>query len=104
MKKKKQKELITEIMNGDAKDNLYELYKSTREIKLEQPEVYDNPMWMFQFDDDEPQVLAVSTGSKELTLKISNHEWSNIHFYGKDGKVFKIFAKQNEDDSGRLHD
>lgn len=65
--------------------------------KIKEAERYDNPMWLFQFDDDEPEVFGVSEGAKEITLVVKNSEYSNIVFTSKEGKKFKIFAAENKD-------
>jgi len=62
---------------------------------VKMPEVieFENPIWMFQFDDDEPILLATPIGeTKELILKIQGNDHSSIVFQNNNGKKFKIFA------------
>jgi hypothetical protein len=55
---------------------------------------FDSVEWVFQFDDDEPQVLATPiNGTKELTITIGNNTDSSVHFFGN-GKTFKIFTRE----------
>jgi hypothetical protein len=73
------KELLTEIMEADAKDGLYEQEKE----------------WVFQFDDDEPRVVPdVYYDAKKLFIEIENT--SNIVFTDGNGKNLKIFAREKQ--------
>jgi hypothetical protein len=55
---------------------------------------FDNVEWVFQFDDDEPQLLATPIGdTKEFTIILNNHQDANIHFFCNN-KTFKIFARE----------
>jgi hypothetical protein len=83
------KKLLTEIMEEDAKDGLYG--------KLIAPETFENVEWVFQFDDDEPILLAKPLeDTKEFVIRIGNNNQSNIWFYDGNGKKFKIFAREKQ--------
>lgn len=73
------KELLTEIMEADAKDGLYEQEKE----------------WVFQFDEDEPSIFPnVYYDAKKLFIEIENT--SNIVFTDGKGKSLKIFAREKQ--------
>jgi hypothetical protein len=83
------KKLLTEIMEEDAKDGLYG--------KLIGSETFENVEWVFQFDDDEPILLAKPLeDTKEFVIRIGNNNHSNIWFYDGNGKKFKIFAREKQ--------
>jgi hypothetical protein len=83
------KKLLTEIMEEDAKDGLYG--------KLIASETFENVEWVFQFDDDEPILLAKPLeDTKEFVIRIGNNNHSNIWFYDDNGKKFKIFAREKQ--------
>ena len=65
-------------------------------ISITPPNTFENAEWVFQFDDDEHRVIATATTSDptEITFTIKNNDQSNIHFYGRDGKRFKIFTRE----------
>ncbi len=82
------KKLLAEIMEEDAKDGLYETVG---------PITFENVEWMFQFDEDEPILLAKPLeDTKEFVLKIGNNNHSNIWFYDGKGKTLKIFAREKQ--------
>jgi hypothetical protein len=71
------------------------------ELKLTQYEKIQNCEWVFQFDDDEPQIFAWTgedTSENEdptVTLSIRNTKNSYISFKNKiSGKRFKLFARE----------
>ena len=60
---------------------------------------YEECEWCFQFDDGEPQIFAWTNEDMEgqepqIQFTITNTQNSNITFKHKDGKVFKIFARE----------
>ena len=60
--------------------------------------------WCFQFDNDEPQIIAVTPEGHEgqplsITVAINNTENSNVSFT-KDGKIFQLYSRPITD-SGR---
>lgn len=79
------------------------------EIRLEQKKL-ENCEWCFQFDDDEPQVFAW-TGDDEnndedpkVIFTITNMENSYITFTHKNGKNFKLFARELSDEGRRMRE
>jgi hypothetical protein len=83
------KELLTEIMEADAKDGLYG--------KIIASETFENVEWVFQFDEDEPNLLAtLLDDTKKLVIEINNTSTSNILFKDGNGKTFKIFAREKQ--------
>ena len=58
---------------------------------------FENPEWVFQFDEDEPISITSSLdGTKEFVIRIGNNNNSNIWFYDGNGKTFKIFAREKK--------
>ena len=60
---------------------------------------YEECEWCFQFDEDEPQVFAWTNEGMEneepqIQFTITNAEHANISFTHKNGKSFKIFARE----------
>jgi len=64
-------------------------------LRLNHIERFENPEWVFQFNDDEP-VKIPNVSAKELIIIIGNNSQSNICFYDGKGNKFKIFAKENK--------
>jgi len=53
--------------------------------------------WVFQFDKGEPTVFAWCNDSEEpgdLSIKLSPNSSSNIEFKDRDGRSFKIYARE----------
>lgn len=56
---------------------------------------FKNVEWAFQFNEDEPVLLATpEKGTKTLSIHISNKKSSNIIFKDAKGNEFKIFARE----------
>ena len=72
--------------------------KEIRESIIQEPITFENVEWVFQFDDDEPKILATPYGdTKKLVIEINNTSTSNIWFFdGSSGKTFKIFAREKQ--------
>ena len=71
-------------------------------------EVIEEAEWCFQFDEDEPQIIAVSPPDKkgeELTVSfaIANETKSALTFT-KGGKKFTLFARPITDDGRRFQE
>jgi hypothetical protein len=78
------------------------------EIKLREPEKLENCEWCFQFDEDEPQIFAW-TGENDnddeepkVIFTITNTNESYITFTHKNGKSFKLFARELTDEGKQL--
>jgi hypothetical protein len=73
---------------------------SMGELKIQQKRIHDCE-WVFQFDEDEPQVFACTDPEMDknedpkIIFSISNIENSYINFKNnKNEKSFKIYARQ----------
>ncbi len=56
---------------------------------------FKNVEWAFQFNEDEPVLLATpEKGIKTLSIHISNKKSSYIIFKDAKGNEFKIFARE----------
>jgi hypothetical protein len=67
----------------------------SKEKKIIETIVFENVEWVFQFDDDEPILLAKPLeDTKKLVIEINNTSTSNICFYDGNGRTFKIFARK----------
>ena len=70
------------------------------EIKLTQPEKLEHCEWCFQFDEDAPQIFAWTSEDMnkdeepKVIFTVSNTKDSYITFTHKNGKSFKLFARQ----------
>lgn len=73
------------------------------EIKMREAQKLKNCEWCFQFDEDEPQVFAWTDETDNLDeepkviFTITNMENSYITFTHKNGKNFKLFARELSD-------
>jgi hypothetical protein len=80
------------------------------ELKLSEPKKYEDCEWCFQFDEDEPQIFAWTGEDVKydkdptVNLTISNTENSNIQFKHKNGKTFKLFARELSEEGKVLRD
>ena len=70
------------------------------EINFTEPEKYKECEWCFQFDEDVPQVFAwtddgmVPDEDPKVIFTVTNTKGSYITFSNKEGKSFKIFARE----------
>ena len=81
------------------------------ELKLTQPEKIENCEWVFQFDEDEPQIFAWTGEDTSIiedptvTLTIGNTKNAYITFKSKiSGKTFKLFARELTEEGKKLRD
>ena len=56
----------------------------------------DNVEFCFQFGDDEPVVFASGPNSCTITLNATSD--GNMSFTDNNGNVFKLFARERQDD------
>jgi hypothetical protein len=76
---------------------LLRLLKPKPEVKIDNPE-FKNVEWAFQFNNDEPVLLATpAKGTKKLRIHIGIKKSSNIVFKDGKGNEFKIFARERTD-------
>ena len=80
------------------------------EVTLKQSEKLEQCEWVFQFDDDEPQVFAwtsedMTNEEPTVTFTISNTKDAYISFTNKEnGKKFKLFARELSEEGIELRD
>jgi len=104
MAKAKKTKSIEEVEIKDQSEQLQEL----GEIKISQKRI-DDCEWVFQFDEDEPQVFAWTDDDvnkdeePKVIFSISNIENSFISFKDKKTeKSFKLFARELSDEGREL--
>ena len=70
------------------------------EVKMAPPEKLEQCEWVFQFDEDEPQIFAwtsedMTDEDPTVTFTVSNTKDAYISFTNKEtGKKFKLFARE----------
>jgi hypothetical protein len=70
------------------------------EVTLPKPEKLEQCEWVFQFDEDEPQIFAwtsedMTDEDPTVTFTVSNTKDAYISFTNKEtGKKFKLFARE----------
>ena len=80
------------------------------ELKMAPPEKLEQCEWVFQFDEDEPQIFAwTSEDSPEeeptVTFTISNTKDAYISFTNRNsGKKFRLFARELSDEGLKLRE
>lgn len=57
---------------------------------------FENVEFCFQFDDGEPIVFG--TGPNECSIRLSPQTDANMTFTDNDGRVFKLFARERQND------
>jgi hypothetical protein len=83
-----------------AKKTKEEKLEPIGEIKMTPPEKLEQCEWVFQFDEDKPQIFAwTSEDSPDeeptVTFTISNTKDAYISFTNREtGKKFKLFARE----------
>jgi hypothetical protein len=85
-----------------------EVLEPIGEIKMTPSEKLEQCEWCFQFDGDEPQIFAWTgeNDSKDeepkVMFTITNTKDSYITFTHKNGKSFKLFARELTDEGKQL--
>ena len=101
-KAKKTKKEVVDAVTAAEPTNEIQL-APIGEVKLLESEKLKNCEWCFQFDEDEPQVFAWTDETDNLNeepkviFTITNTENSYITFTHKNGKNFKLFARELSD-------
>ena len=73
-------------------------------------EKLENCEWCFQFDEDEPQIFAWTSDDMnkdeepKVIFTVSNTKNSYITFTHKNGKSFKLFARELSDAGRQLRE
>ena len=57
---------------------------------------FEDVEFCFQFGDGEPVVFG--SGSNECTIRLSPQTDANVVFTDSDGRVFKLFARERQND------
>ena len=79
-------------------------------MQIAKPERLEQCEWVFQFDDDEPQIFAwtsedMTDEDPTVTFTVSNTKDAYISFTHKvSGKRFKLFARELSDEGKELRD
>lgn len=70
------------------------LFKPKKKVSFNIPE-YENTEWAFQFNEDEPVLLAIpAKNTKKLIIHINSKKDSNVIFKDGKGNEFRIFARE----------
>ena len=98
------------IMAKSKKTKKQEVVEPVGEITLKQSEKLEQCEWVFQFDDDEPQVFAwtsedMTNEEPTVTFTISNTKDAYISFTNKETlKKFKLYARELTDAGKKLRE
>jgi hypothetical protein len=77
-----------------------EVLKPIGEVQIKQSEKLEQCEWVFQFDEDEPQIFAwtsedMTNEEPTVTFTISNTKDAYISFTNRNsGKKFKLFPRE----------
>ena len=88
------------IENEQVEETIQEIVEPIADLTLEVGEKYEQCEWVFQFDEDEPQIFAWTNESDvdedpTVTFTIGNRKDAYINFTNKEnGKKLKIFARE----------
>jgi len=80
------------------------------ELKMAPSEKLEQCEWVFQFDEDKPQIFAwtgedMTNEEPTVTFTISNTKDAYISFTSKqNGKRFKLFARELSDEGKKLRE
>ena len=76
---------------------LLRLLKPKKQVTIDIPE-FVNPEWAFQFNDNEPVLIAkAEKHQNKLVIEIGINEDSILNFKDAKGNHFKIFARERID-------
>ena len=71
---------------------LLNLFKPKQKVLFTE---YENTEWAFQFNEDEPVLLAIpAKNTKKLIIHINSKKDSNVIFKDGKGNEFRIFARE----------
>jgi hypothetical protein len=93
-----------------AKKTKEEKLEPIGEIKMTPPEKLEQCEWVFQFDEDEPQIFAwtsedMADEDPTVTFTIGNTMGAYISFKNKQsGKTFKLFARELTEEGMQLRE
>jgi hypothetical protein len=94
-------------VQNDVVDTTNEVLEPIGTIGINQKRL-EQCEWCFQFDDDEPKVFAwtsedMTDEEPTVTFTIGNTEGAYVSF-SKDGKTFKLFAREITDTGKELRE
>jgi hypothetical protein len=98
------------IENEQVEETIQEVVEPIADLTLEVSEKYEQCEWVFQFDNDTPQIFAWTNDSDvdedpTVTITIGNRKDAYITFTNKEnGKTLKIFARELTDDGIKLRE
>ena len=93
-----------------TKQTKQEVLEPIGELKMTPPEKLEQCEWVFQFDEDVPQIFAwtgedMTEEDPTVTFTISNTKNAYISFTSKtNGKTFKLFARELSDEGKQLRE
>ena len=93
-----------------AKKTKEEKLEPIGELKMAPSEKLEQCEWVFQFDEDEPQIFAwtsedMTNEEPTVTFTISNTKDAYISFTNRDsGKKLKLFARELTDAGKKLRE
>ena len=102
MAKSKKRKKVEEVIDNTQLEPIGQI--GLAQEKLEQCE------WCFQFDEDEPQIFAWTGDNMnkdeepKVIFTVSNTKNSYITFTHKNGKSFKLFARELSDAGRQLRE
>jgi hypothetical protein len=80
------------------------------DLQIQKPEKLEQCEWVFQFDEDEPQIFAwtsedMTDEEPTVTFTVSNTKDAYISFTNKEtGKKFKLFARELSDEGKEMRE
>ena len=93
-----------------AKKTKEEKLEPIGEVKMTPSEKLEQCEWVFQFDEDVPQIFAwtsedMTDEDPTVTFTVSNTKDAYISFTNKEtGKKFKLFARELSDDGKAMRE
>jgi hypothetical protein len=72
--------------------------QNNEQLELNREELINEAEWIFQFDNDEEQILAVTPEDRigeplSITIALNNTPNSDLTFTNESGKVFRMFVR-----------
>ena len=87
-------------IENEQEAEVVKLENPNNTLQLAKPEKLEQCEWVFQFDEDEPQIFAwtsedMTDEDPTVTFTVSNTKDAYISFTNKEtGKKFKLFARE----------
>jgi hypothetical protein len=96
--------------NKKIKNEQVEELAPIADLQIQKPEKLEQCEWVFQFDEDEPQIFAwtsedMTDEDPTVTFTVSNTKDAYISFTNKEtGKKFKLFARELSDEGKEMRE